>query len=283
MNALEMKNVCKKYDSFALKNINLTLPRGTVVGLIGENGAGKTTLIKLLLNLVHKDSGSIKVLGCDDIANNRSVYEKIGNMWGDDYLPSELNLIKIENIMKSIFPNWDSVKFFRLTDRFHLDKNQKFGEFSKGMLVKATIAITLSHQTELLILDEPTSGLDPIIREEILDMLLDYLQDENHSILISSHITSDIEKIADFIAFLKNGEIVLFEAKDKLIYEYGLIKCRSVEASAIDKEDYICSNHSENGSSFLVSDKNMARDKYKNFIVDDVNLEQILIILNKGR
>lgn len=282
MYSIEMKNVSKNFEDFGLKNINLNIPKGSIVGLIGENGSGKTSILKLILNLIKKDEGEIKVFGKNSLKDDRNIYENVGSLLDDSYLPNELNVIKIENIMGSLYSNWDSKTFNNLIDRFALPRNKNFKDYSKGMRVKAALAISLSHNANLLILDEPTSGLDPIIRDEILEIFMEYMQNEENSILISSHISSDLEKIADYIAFIDNGELIFFEYKDKLIYDYGLLKCKSNEFDKIEKDDLLVYEKTKNGYKCLVKDKRNSINKYFDFVIDDVGIDDIMLIYKKG-
>lgn len=282
MYSIEMKNASKNFEDFGLKNINLNVPNGSIVGLIGENGSGKTSIIKLILNLIKKDSGEIKVFGKDNSKEDRKIYEKVGSLLDDSYLPNELNIRKIDNIMSSLYSNWDFENFNSLINRFVLPQDKNFKDYSKGMRVKAALAISLSHNANLLILDEPTSGLDPIIRDEILEIFMDYMQSEENSILISSHISSDLEKIADYIAFIDNGELIFFEYKDKLIYDYGVLKCKSDEFDKIEKDDLLVYEKTSNGYRCLLKDKRSSIDKYSNFVIDDVGIDDIMLIYKKG-
>jgi ABC-2 type transport system ATP-binding protein len=200
-NALELHGVCKKYGGFALRNVGFTLPRGTVMGLIGENGAGKTTTIKAVLDLIRPDSGEITVLG-EQSTSNPTVRERIGVVLDDGGFPSTMNAVQVDTLLGRAYRNWDTAQFFRYIKRFGIDKEKAIKDYSKGMKTKLNIAAALSHDAELLLLDEPTSGLDPVVRDEVLDLLYDFMQDENHAILLSSHITSDLDKIADEITFI---------------------------------------------------------------------------------
>lgn len=212
-NAMVIENLSKAYPGFALSEVSMTLPRGSIMGFIGENGAGKTTTIKLILNMLHRDSGSVRILGKDNIKEEKAVKERLGVVLGDLNLPETMNGLKINSMMSGIYPGWEEDVFFSNLERFGLPKNRKIKAYSRGMKMKLSIAIALSHGAELLLLDEPTSGLDPIIRDEILDIFLDFIQDENHSIFVSTHIVEDLEKIADYITFIHKGRIILSEER----------------------------------------------------------------------
>jgi len=229
MNALEIKNLTKSYPGFTLDDLNLTLPSGCIMGLIGENGAGKSTTIKLILDMIHKDSGSITILGKDNTDGIELTKEEIGVVMDEVGIPECLTVKQVGNVMKNTFRNWDDAEYARLVQKLALPDKKQFKEFSRGMKMKLGIAIALSHKAKLLILDEATSGLDPVVRDEVVEMFSDFTRDENHSILISSHIVSDLEKLCDYVAFLHKGKLLLCEEKDQLLAEYGLIHCTAEE------------------------------------------------------
>ena len=236
MNALEIKNLRKSYPGFTLDNLNLTLPSGCIMGLIGENGAGKSTTIKLILNMLHKDSGTIRILGKDNAENIQLTKEDIGVVLDEVGIPECLTVKQVGNVMKNTFRNWDDTEYARLVQKLALPDKKQFKEFSRGMKMKLGIAIALSHNAKLLILDEATAGLDPVVRDEVVEMLSDFTRDENHSILISSHIVSDLEKLCDYIAFIHKGKLLLCEEKDQLLSEYGLIHCTTEEIQRIPSD-----------------------------------------------
>lgn len=225
MNALEIKNLTKSYPGFTLDRLNLTLPSGCILGLIGENGAGKSTTIKLILDMIHKDSGSITILGKDNTDNIHLTKEEIGVVLDEVGIPECLTVEQVAKVMQHTFRNWDQAEFDRLVKKLSLPEKKQFKDFSRGMKMKLGIAIALSHHSKLLILDEATSGLDPVVRDEVVEMFGDFTRDENHAILISSHIVSDLEKLCDYVAFLHKGKLLLCEEKDRLLAEYGLIHC----------------------------------------------------------
>lgn len=233
MNALEIKNLTKSFPDFTLDNLNLTLPSGCIMGLIGENGAGKSTTIKLILDMIHKDGGSITILGKDHTNNIELTKEDVGVVMDEVGIPECLTVKQIGNVMKHTFRNWNNAEYARLIEKFALPDKKQFKEFSRGMKMKLGIAIALSHNAKLLILDEATSGLDPVVRDQVVEMFSDFTRDENHSILISSHIVSDLEKLCDYIAFIHKGKLLLCEEKDKLLSEYGLIHCTAEELQRI--------------------------------------------------
>lgn len=234
MNALELRNVSKKFYGFALDNLSLTLPSGCIMGLIGENGAGKSTTIKLILDLIRKDSGSITILGRDNGEDIRLTKEEVGVVMDEVGLPDCLTVRQVGKVMKHTFRNWDSDEYERLLRKFDLPERKAFKTFSRGMKMKLGIAIALSHGSKLLLLDEATSGLDPVVRDEVVELLSDFTREEDHSILISSHIVSDLEKLCDYVAFLHKGKLLLCEEKDRLLAEYGLLHCTQEQLKELD-------------------------------------------------
>ena len=232
MNAIEITNLTKNYKGFKLDNISLTLPSGCIMGVIGENGAGKSTTIRSILGMVKPDSGEIKIMGQKMDA---ALKNDVGVVLDEVGLPNIVNVNDVNKMMKNFFKNWDEKQFFSYMDSFSLPRNKKFGDFSKGMKMKLGIAIALSHNAKLLILDEPTSGLDPLVRDEIIDILNDFTRDDNHSILISSHIVSDLEKICDYIAFIHNGKLMLCEEKDMLLEKFRFINVTEQQLSELDR------------------------------------------------
>ena len=234
MNALEIRNLTKSFKDFRLDNLNLTLPSGCIMGLIGENGAGKSTTIKLILDIIHKDSGSIKILGEDNEKNIKLSKEDIGVVMDEVGLPECLTAKQVGKVMKHTFKNWDQDEYDHLLTKFSIPDKKQFKDFSRGMKMKLGIAIAMSHGAKLLLLDEATSGLDPVVRDEVVEMFYEFTRDESHSILISSHIVSDLEKLCDYIAFLHKGKLLLCEEKDVLLSKYGIVHCTPESLSALD-------------------------------------------------
>lgn len=229
MNALEIRNLTKSYPGFTLDHLNLTLPCGCILGLIGENGAGKSTAIKLILDMIRKDSGTVTILGRDHAEQIESIKEEIGVVTDEAGIPECLTVEQVGKVMKHTFRNWDEAEYARLIRKLSLPEKKQFRDFSRGMKMKLAIAVAMSHNSRLLILDEATSGLDPVVRDEVVEMFSDFTRNENHSILISSHIVSDLEKLCDYVAFLHQGKLLLCEEKDRLLDEYGLIHCTAEE------------------------------------------------------
>ena len=236
MNALEIKDLSKSFTGFKLDNISFTLPSGCILGLVGENGAGKSTTIKLILDMLHKDSGSIKVLGKDNAEDIKTVKEDIGVVMDAAGIPECLNARQVGKIMNGTFQNWNNGFYRDTLQKLSIPDNKPYKDLSRGMKMKLGIAIAVSHGSKLLLLDEPTSGLDPVVRDEVVEIFNEFTRDENHSVLISSHIVSDLEKLCDYIAFLHKGKLILFEEKDVLLGEYGVIHCTEEQLSELDEE-----------------------------------------------
>lgn len=281
-NILEIKDLCKRYADFELKNVNIQLPKGTIMGFVGENGAGKTTTIKSILNIIKRDSGEIKVFDLDNIKDEKKIKENIGVVLDDSFLSEYLNPTDINKIMKDIYKNWDEKLYFKYIKEFKLPEQKISKEYSSGMKMKLKIAVALSHHPKLLILDEPTSGLDPIARSEILDIFQEFIQDEEHGIFVSSHITSDLEHIADYITFINNGEIVFTKTRDELLDNYGIVKCTEEQFKTIKKDDYIKYKKNKYEYDILIEDKHEFKKKYDFSIIDKPNIEDIMVIYIKG-
>ena len=280
-NILEVKNLCKKYNQFELKNVNLTLPKGMIMGLIGENGAGKTTTIKSILNLTNS-TGEINIFGLNVKKYDKKIKEDIGVVLNENFFSEYLNPKAINKIMKNIYKNWDEKLYFKYLEDFKLPQNKISKEFSSGMKMKLKIAVALAHHPKLLILDEPTSGLDPVARSEILDIFQDFIQNGENSIFVSSHITSDLEHIADYITFINDGKIVLSKTRDELLEEYGIVKCSKAEFEKINKKDYVKYKVNRYEYDVLVENKSEFKRKYDFNVIDKPTLEDIMLIYIKG-
>ena len=282
-NAIEIRNLVKSYsDKFTLGEINLDIPSGIIIGLIGENGAGKTTLIKSILNIIRSDKGNIKIFEKDIKINESEIKENIGVVLDNMFFPELLMPKDINSIMKDVYKNWDEQLFNKYLSEFKLKNNQSIKSMSKGMRKKLEIATALSHHPKLLILDEPTSGLDPVVRNEVLDIFLDFIQDEEHTILLSTHITSDLEHIADKIIFINQGKVVLDQSRDDLLDNYGILKCDVDKFDTISKDDIIAYKKNKYDYEILINDINKIRKKYKDFIVDKITLEELMVLMIKG-
>ena len=282
-NAIEIRNLVKNYgDKFTLGEINLDIPSGIIIGLIGENGAGKTTLIKSILNIIRSDKGNIKIFEKDIKINESEIKENIGVVLDNMFFPELLMPKDINSIMKDVYKNWDEQLFNKYLSEFKLKNNQSIKFMSKGMRKKLEIATALSHHPKLLILDEPTSGLDPVVRNEVLDIFLDFIQDEEHTILLSTHITSDLEHIADKIIFINQGKVVLDQSRDDLLDNYGILKCDVDNFDTISKDDIIAYKKNKYDYEILINDINKIKKKYKDFIVDKITLEELMVLMIKG-
>ena len=233
-NAIEIRGLVKEYKDFRLNSVDLTLPGGCILGLIGENGAGKSTLIKCLLGVILKNEGSIKILGRDADTELADIKEDIGVVMDKVGIPDSFRSKHINAVMKNTFRNWDEKLFESYMDKFKLPRDKKFKEFSRGMKMKMGIAIALSHNAKLLVLDEATNGLDPVIRDEVTDIFYEFTRDEEHSILISSHIVSDLEKLCDYVSFIHKGQVLLNEEKDVLLEEYAIAHTTEEELKELD-------------------------------------------------
>lgn len=277
-NMLKIENVCKNYPSFSLNHINFQVPAGCIMGFIGENGAGKSTTIKLILDLIQKDSGMIEVLGQDSTKISRDMKEHIGVVLDEANFSQELNYKDINKIMKHLYKTWDSHKFMQMMKEGAIPPDRKFKDYSKGMKMKLSIAAAVCHDTWLLIMDEATSGLDPVSREEVLDFLLEFIQDERHAVFISSHILSDLEKVCDYITLIHKGSIIFSEVKDELIEKYGILKCGKDELADIDAEAIIGMRENAFGTEALVLKNRIP----EGFVVDLATLDEIMLFYVKG-
>ena len=281
-NAIEIRGLCKSYGDFALQNVDLTLPGGSIMGLIGENGAGKTTTIKCILNLIRRDAGRITLLGQDNISGEKLAKADIGVVLDECYFHDTLRPLDIDRILSRVFKTWDSGLFSGYLDKFQLPERKYVKEFSRGMKMKLSMAAALAHRPKLLILDEATAGLDPVVRDEILDEFLAFIQDEDHSILISSHITSDLEKAADYITYLHQGRVVLSEAKDVILDSYGRLACTAQQLGNVDPGDLVRVRKGSFGCEALVRDRAAFQRKYRDLLVEKTTLEDIMLFMGKG-
>ncbi len=252
MNALEIRGLTKTYPSFQLDHLDLTLPSGCIMGLVGENGAGKSTTIKLILEMIRKESGTIRILGRDDGKDIRLTKDELGVVLDDVGIPEWLNTAQVGKIMALTFRNWDRNTYEDLLKKLALPEKKPFKSFSRGMKMKLGIAIALSHHAKLLILDEATSGLDPVVRDEVVEMLYEFTREEDHSVLISSHIVSDLEKLCDYIAFLHQGRLLVCEEKDVLLERYGIFHGSREELAELGPKAVLHKKESEYGTQAIV-------------------------------
>lgn len=278
--ALIISGLTKTYKDFMLNGVSFSVPCGSIVGLIGENGAGKSTTINAVLGLIQKEAGSICVLGKEQLDNE--IKEQIGVVFDGNNYPEIFSTRKLNRVMKNVYHSWEEHTFLNLLKKFSLPTDKPIKQFSKGMKMKLAIAVALSHNSKLLILDEATSGLDPVIRDDILDILLDFAQDETHSILISSHITTDLEKIADYIVFIHEGQVVFSKPKDELIEQYGIIKCGAAQFESLDKSDIIVYRKMDYEWQVLVADRAAMKKKYPKALIDSASIDEIMLLYVKG-
>lgn len=279
-NILEVKNLSKKYDEFELKDVSFEIPKGMIMGFIGENGAGKTTTIKAILNIIKNYSGDIKIFGFDN--KDQHVNEDIGVVLDDMFFPEILTPYDIEIIMRGIYKNWDHDLFYKYLNQFSLPLKKQIKTLSKGMRKKLEIITALSHKPKLLILDEPTSGLDPVARGEVISLFQEFIEDGECSIFLSSHITTDLEHIADYIVFINSGEIILNKTCDEIMNNYGVCKCSEEEFKKIDKEDFIKYKKYKHEYDVLINDKKKFEKKYKFSVIDKITLDDLMLIMIKG-
>ena len=276
-NAIEINGITKKYDGFTLDNVSFDVPKGSIMGFIGQNGAGKSTTIRSLLNIIPVNSGEIRILGLDHIRNEKEIKERIAVVFDELPFHDVFNAKDMSRIFEGIYPKWNRNEYMRYLDRFQLPRKKKIGEFSKGMKMKLQIACALSHEAELLVMDEPTSGLDPVVRDEILRIFMEYLEDGERSILMSSHITSDLEKIADSITYIDKGKILLSGYKDEILESHGVIKCSKEQLAEIDPADIVSARVNAFGAEVMVYDREKASYKYSGLMLDPTTLEEIML------
>ena len=281
---LEVQGLVKKYKNsdFRLNDVSLTIPKGAIMGFVGENGAGKTTTIGCILNTLVKDNGMVKIFGEEMIDESTDIRDDIGVVYDKNVFPTHLTPTKVASIMRNIYSKWNDDLFKEYLNKFKLPEKKKIKTFSRGMTMKFALAVALSHRPKLLILDEATAGLDPVVRDDILDVFLEFVQNENHSILLSSHITSDLEKVADYITFIHDGSIVFSEQKDDLKYNYGIMRCTAAQFAEISKEDMIAYRKHDYQTDVLIADKKSAEKKYRDVVIDNATIEEIMLMFVKG-
>ena len=283
-NILELHQVCKTFPrtNFTLDHVSFSIPYGSIMGFVGENGAGKTTTIGCVLNTVSKDSGTIKIFGKELVDTDTELKEKIGVVYDGDNFPAYWTAEQLSDVMQGLYANWDNDLFKKYLNDFRLLPNQKIKSYSRGMTMKLAVAAALSHHPQLLILDEATSGLDPIMRDDMLDVFLEFVQDENHSILLSSHITSDLEKISDYITFIHNGKLIMAASKNDLVYNFAVMRCKESQFLELDPGDILVYRKRDYQIDVLVSNGNEIQRKYRNAVIDHVSVDEIMLLLVKG-
>ena len=280
--ALTVSGLTKRYEGFTLADISFEVPQGTITGLIGENGAGKSTTLHSILGLVHRDGGEISILGAPAEGLQPEARENIGVVFDGTNFSEELTPKRLNKVLKGVYSSWDEGYFLALLNKLSLPVSKKIKSFSKGMKAKLSIAAAFAHHPKLLILDEATSGLDPVMRDDMLDMFLEFVQDEENSILLSSHITSDREKVADHIIFLHEGRLIFSKPKDELLENYGIVKCGAAQFEAIDRQDIITCRKQEYEWQVLVSDRNSAQKRYPNAMVIPASIDEIMLLYVRG-
>ena len=279
--ALTVRGLCKAYPRFRLEDVSLNVPRGTVVGLIGENGAGKSTLISAALGLVKRDAGAVSVLGKEML--DAKTLGQVGVVFDGNNFPDVLSPAKLGRVLSRIYPSWDEPGYAALLERLGVPPDQKLSEMSKGTRTKLSIVTALSHGSRLLVLDEPTSGLDPVVRDDILDLLWDFVQDEQNAVLISSHITSDLEKVADYIVFLNQGRVVFEKPKDELRYRWGMLRCGAERFRTLDPADLVAWRQQDYEYEALVYDREAAHKKYPDALIDPATIDEIMLMHIRGK
>lgn len=282
--ALTLTGVNKTYagSDFALRDVSFSLPAGSIMGLVGANGAGKSTTIDCILGTLKPQAGSIRVFGREISDDDTTLRDAIGVVYDGDNFPGYLTASQLSHILRDVYRQWDETLFQELLQRFHLDVRKKISRYSKGMTMTLAIAAALAHHPTLLILDEATSGLDPLVREDVLDLLLAFVEDETHAVLLSSHITSDLAQIADRLTFLHEGRVILSEEKDALLYDYGILRCRKAQFAALDATDILAYKQEAYQISVLVADRERMARKYPDVTMDRADIDEILRLLVKG-
>lgn len=283
-NAIEVKNLTKKYDGFTLDNISFSVPKGSIMGFIGQNGAGKSTTIKAILNIIKTDGGQISLLGLDHVKDEMKVKEQIAAVFDECPFHDSFKAKQLSIMFQGMYENWNEELFYQYLDRFNLPRKKKIGKFSKGMKMKIQIATALSHGAKLLIMDEATTGLDPVVRNEILDIFREYLSDDANSILMSSHITSDLDKIADSVTFIDNGKILLTGYKDEILETHAMVRCSEADFAKMDREDFVSARRNDFCVDVMVSDRVLCKRKYGWADMEKTNLEEIMLFyVNKEK
>ena len=279
MNKIEIKNLKKDYQNFTLKNVNFSIPAGYVTGFIGRNGMGKTTTIKSILSLIQYQGEILSIHGDEKTKLDN---QKIGVIMDDSFLAKDWNMELVNQAMKVGYDKWEENTYWNFLERFNIDKKLKVKELSRGMKIKLMLSIALSHNAELLILDEPTSGLDPSMREEFVEVISDYMQDDRHTVLFSTHITQDLETIADYIVFIDNGEIILYLEKEEFINYFMILKCGLENQNTLDSTAVLGQKKTKYNIEYLV--KRDAIDEIPNeYIEDEITIDKIMILYGREK
>ncbi|OWA37721.1 sodium ABC transporter ATP-binding protein [Saccharibacillus sp. O16] len=284
MNTVSMEGVGKRYKGFELSDVTFDVRKGFITGLIGPNGSGKSTLIRMMMQMVRPDQGQVKLFGQKLDGDAARLREKIGYVSDESYFYEHLTLKRMKNILAPFYSRWDAEVFHRYLDRFELPENKKVKELSKGMKMKFSLAVALSHSAELLIMDEPTAGLDPVFRRELLDLLAEQIQDENRSILFSSHITNDLDRIADYIVFVNKGRLIFEETKDTVIERHALVKGGKELLDADVRPLFIGLRETDLGFEGLMASRDSAQHLFGGLaLIEQPTLEEIVYYTAKGK
>lgn len=283
-NILEVQQISKSFPktNFVLDKVSFSIPYGAIMGFVGENGAGKTTTIGCILNTISPDSGTIKLFGKELSDADTELRENIGVVYDGDNFPAYWTAEQLAHVMQGLYKKWDNALFHKYLEDFRLLPKQKIKHYSRGMTMKLAVAAALSHHPQLLILDEATSGLDPIMRDDMLDVFLDFVQEETHSILLSSHITTDLEKVADYITFIHNGKLIMTATKNDLVYNFAVMRCKESQFLELDPSDVIAYRKRDFQTDVLVANGKEAERKYRGSVVDHVSVDEIMLLLVKG-
>ena len=278
-NAVEIRGLCKSFGSFGIRDLDLDIPRGYVVGLIGENGAGKTTLIKCITGANIPDSGEIRLFGSQDSNGSEG---RLGVVFDECHFFQQMNGEQIGKLMSSLFANWDDARYRELMSDFDIPLDKRIKDYSRGMRMRIQVAVALSHSPDLVIMDEATAGMDPAARDEFLDLVMEYMQDESHTVLMSSHITSDLERIADYIVFIHQGRIVMNGPKDEILESYGIVKGSESAVLAVGRENIVSVKRDQFSTSALVRDRRGVAEAYPELVVDPASLDDIMVMVIRG-
>ena len=278
-NAVEIRGLCKSFGSFGIRNLDLDIPRGYVVGLIGENGAGKTTLIKCITGANIPDSGEVRLFGSLDRNGSEG---RLGVVFDECHFFQQMSGRQVGRTMSGLFPKWDQESYERMMSSFGIDLDKKLKDYSRGMRMKVQVAVALSHSPDIVLMDEATAGMDPAARDEFLDIVMEYMQDESHSVLMSSHITTDLERIADYIVFIHKGRVVFNDSKDSILENYGIVRGSASKVLSIGEENIVSTRKDDYGMSALVSDRNGIKEAYPELVVDPASLDDIMVMVIRG-
>lgn len=276
-NAIELSGVTKRYEGFTLDSVSFHVPKGSIMGFIGQNGAGKTTTIRSLLNITNIDGGEIRLLGLDHIRDEFEIKKRLAVVFDELPFHEVFTPTDMARIFAGLYPEWDNRVYSEYLKRFGLPLKKKIGQYSKGMKMKLQIACALSHNAELLVMDEATTGLDPVVRDEILHIFMEYLRDGERSLLMSSHITADLEKTADSVTFIDKGKVLLTGCKDVILETHGILKCGRDQVGTIDRKDIVSVRENEFGAEVMLFDRESAYDKYRGAVIDAANLDDIML------